>query len=110
MSDIGDVCLVQIFFNMKNKTYKIRPVLILNKINTTVTIAKITSVPSDAPPTYYDQFKEKIIDWKQCGLDKQSYVKCKNIHNITNIRLLKKLGSMSNNDLLNIVAKIEEYN
>ena len=111
MADIADVYIVRIYFKGTSGIYKPRPVVIINsdKAKDIYTIAEITSVKPDAS-SYYDQFNEEIIDWKSCGLDKKSYVKCKNIHNVNSQRLLRKIGEMDEDDFLNIAEKIVEYN
>ncbi len=110
MTDIGEVYLVKIYFKGQKGDNKNRPVVIINvdKENDINTIAEITSVKPDG--SYYSQFKEKINNWKICGLDKISYVKCKNVHNITNDRLFKQIGIMDDDDLLRIIDKVIEYN
>ena len=112
MINIGDIYLVNIYFKGFSGNYKTRPVLIINNDNSQsiCTIAEITSKPPKSPPSYYDQFKEKIIFWQECGLNKQSYVKCNNIHNIDPSRLLKKIGSMKPEEFSRIANAIIKAN
>lgn len=111
MADIQEVYWIKIFYSGLMGNYKVSPVLVLNNLgNGRYTIAEITSVPPKDPPGHYDNYKEPIINWVSCGLDKPSYVKCKNIHNVEDVRFIKLIGIMDADDFLNIVIKISEYN
>ena len=69
MPDPRDIYLVKIYYKGQTGTFKTRPVLLINNLaNDWVTIAEITSVPPKLPPSYYDKFKEPIINWIDCGL------------------------------------------
>jgi mRNA interferase MazF len=108
--DIKDICSIKIFFKGNFGKSKIRPVLILNKTDEKYTIVEITSESPKNPPTYYDQFKEEIKNWEEYGLERKSYIKCKNIHNVKPIKFLRKIGTMSNNDFEFFIQKILGYN
>lgn len=113
MPEIGDIYKVQIFFEGASGPYKSRPVLILDydDNNKNYTIVEITSKAPKDPPGYYDFAKEEIKNWKDYGLDKPSYVKCKNISNVNGLRLYEKIGTMKNTDEFNhIVDRIDECN
>ena len=103
---------VIIYYKNKSSDGKSRPVLIINidSNNSNIcTIAEITSALSKKD-NYYSKFKEEIKNWQQCGLNKPSYVKCRNIHNIETERLYEKIGTMKKDDLCNILCKITEHN
>lgn len=110
MPNIGDIYTVRIYFQGTSGPYKTRPILIINTDGVMYTIAEITSEGPKDPPTYYDQFKEKIKGWEKYGLDKESFVKCTNIHNISNARFINHIGSMDENEFEEIVDKISEAN
>lgn len=110
MTDIGEVYLVKIYFKGQEGDNKLRPVVIINIDDEKIinTIAEITSIPPNG--SYYSQFKEKIKEWQQCGLDKISYVKCRNVHNVDNDKLFQQIGIMAEDDFIRIIDKIVEYN
>lgn len=110
MAESGDIYKVKIYFEETSGEFKSRPALILIYNDSShYTIAKITSVPPKDPPTYYDSFKEEIIGWKEYGLDKPSYVKCKNTHNVDDLELYEKIGTMKNTkEFERIVNRINE--
>lgn len=112
MHEIGDVCLVRIYYKGTEGQSKLRPVLIFNadEESNLVSIVEITSIPPKNPPTFYDRFKEQIMDWNTCGLNQSSYVKCKNIHRIDRSRLIQKIGTIEEDDFIRIIEKIVEYN
>ncbi|MDD2402175.1 MAG: type II toxin-antitoxin system PemK/MazF family toxin [Clostridia bacterium] len=110
MPDIGDIYTAIIYFKGHSRNFKVRPVLVLNDLNNGwYTIAEITSISPKNPPGYYDLYKEPILNWQECGLNEPSFVKCKNIHNVEEIRLHNKIGTMNYNDFINIVDKILIY-
>lgn len=112
MVEPGDIYKVKIFFRGTSGPFKSRPVLILNSIGENhYIIAEITSRPPKNPPGYYDLVKEEIIDWKSYGLDKKSYVKCKNVYAVEDVRLYEKIGTMKDTDEFeHIVDRIDECN
>lgn len=65
--------------------------------------------PKD-PPGYYDNFKEEIKKWSKYGLDKKSYAKCKNIHNVKGVRFVKYIGHMDSDEFEHLVNRIAEVN
>jgi mRNA interferase MazF len=111
MSLVRKIFKVKIYFQGTSGPYKSRPVLVIDydQVNALYTIAEITSVPPNLAG-YYDKFKEPIIHWRQCGLVKASYVKCKNIHRVEKSRLFEQIGIINADDFINIVEKIIEYN
>lgn len=111
MPDIKDIYYVEIFFEGISGRSKVRPVLIINKLNNgKYTIVEITSVSPRKPPKGYDIYKEEITNWYSYGLKKLSFVKCTNVINVRPIRFLNKIGIMYDEEFENIVNKIIEYN
>jgi mRNA interferase MazF len=109
MPDMRDIYTIKIYYKGRRGKYKTRPVLILEPLpNEECNIVEITTAGPKKPPTYYDQYKEKIDTWKECGLNALSYVKCTNIHIIENHRLIKKVGVMSEEEFEKIVKRINE--
>jgi mRNA interferase MazF len=108
--NISEVWITIVYYKGTSGPYKKRPVLVLNHHETSglYTIAEITSVPPKSPPTFYDQFKEPINDWLNCGLDEPSFIKCANIHNLDRVRLERRIGIMEESDFIHIVNKVIE--
>lgn len=71
---------------------------------------EITSVGPKNPPSFYDNFKIPINNWRGCGLDEPSFVKCRNIHNVEGIRLHDHIGTMDPDEFGYITDKIDEFN
>lgn len=111
MSLVSKIFKVKIYFQGTSGEYKSRPVLVIDydQENDLYTIAEITYIPPN-PTGFYEKFKEPIIHWRQCGLVKQSYVKCKNIHRVEKSRLFEQIGIMNADDFIHIVEKIVECN
>ncbi|WP_429971604.1 type II toxin-antitoxin system PemK/MazF family toxin [Fructilactobacillus sp. Tb1] len=91
-----------------NKTGKRRPVLILEKNGSFLSFFRLS--------TKYDNKSDEIksvyyplIDWKQSGLSKQSYIDVGTVLNvnISNSRL-KKIGSLSDRDVAGINHLMEK--
>ncbi|MFA6808921.1 MAG: hypothetical protein WCR27_08000 [Eubacteriales bacterium] len=107
--DVRDVYTAIIYYKGLKGDKKLRPVVIINMIDSKrCTIAEITSVPPKDPPNYFARFKEPILKWQECGLDKASWVKCfkENIHNINVNRLHQYIGTMNYQDFINVVKNI----
>lgn len=59
----------------------------------------------------YDRWKSPIFQWRQAGLDKQSFVKANNIATVE-ASVFKKsdfIGSLVRSDLMNALKKIEQF-
>ena len=110
MPNAKDVYKAKIYYRGTDGPYKTRPVLVLNDNGYMCTIAEITTDEPDDPPTYYDQFKEEIVDWKLAKLKRKSYVKCKNVHNVVGLELNQQIGVMTDKDFEKIVDRIAEVN
>ena len=112
MPESGDLYKVKIFLKGTSGPYKSRPVLILNPIGENhYTIAEITSKSPKDPPGYYDSVKEEIKNWNDYGLDRKSYVKCKNVYDVEDLRLYQKIGTMKDTEEFErIVDRIDECN
>lgn len=82
---------------------------IIHNIKNGLKKTEITSQFPKDPPGYYDTVKEEIKNWKTYGLDKKSWVKCKNVYNVEDLRLYEKIGSMKGTDEFDrIVNRIDE--
>ncbi|WP_077212374.1 type II toxin-antitoxin system PemK/MazF family toxin [Bacillus dakarensis] len=112
MAKVGDVYKVRIYFKGKSGTNKPRPVLIIDQDEEYFTIVELTSVEPKEPPGYFDNCKQKIVDWVRAGLDEESYAKCHkgNIHRVEESRLFEYLGTLTANDLINVLEKVNEVN
>ncbi|MFA6569749.1 MAG: type II toxin-antitoxin system PemK/MazF family toxin [Bacteroidota bacterium] len=100
----GDVCLVDFNPTLGDEIKKIRPAVIINGNFSCGLGLKIV-----APITSWRPDFEKIW-WlvhlspnKQNGLDAESAVNCFQIRCVSNIRIIKKLGTVSN-ELEEIIA------
>lgn len=112
MAGIGDIYSVKVFYNDNPSQYETRPVLVVNleEVLGLYTIAEITRTGPKTPPTYFDQFKEPIFDWKRAGLISPSYVKTHKIHRVPEDKLLKYCGELESNELVRILNRIVEVN
>lgn len=112
MAYIGDIYSVRVFYDDNPSQYKTRPVLVVNVEEglSLYTIAEITRTSPKTPPTYFDQFKEPIFDWRKAGLNSPSYVKTHKIHRVPEDKLLKFCGALESNELIRILNRIVEVN
>lgn len=98
MVEIGSICCIKLYYTGLTGESKVRPVLVIDADyeNNLYTIVKITSVGPKNPPTYHDRYKIEIQNWKQYGLDKQSWVKIndENIYRVSGDKFVKILGAM----------------
>lgn len=110
MPDIREIYRVKIFFEDNPFEFKIRPILIIdvNLDSGLFTITEITSSQPKVPPSYYDQFKEPIINWRRAGLTEPSYVKTHKIFRVEKDKLLEYVGKMPSHDFDRILARIIE--
>ncbi len=112
MANIGDIYSVKIFYDDNPSQHKTRPVLVVNVEEELglYTIAEITRTGPKNPPTYFDQFKEPIFDWRRAGLNSSSFVKTHKIHRVPEDKLLKFCGELEGNELVRILNRIVEVN
>jgi hypothetical protein len=89
---------------------KARPIIIFDE-EETEKIFEIVGVYS-----YQKWFKQdnrfyKIVDWKQVGLEKESYVKLSAIEAINKSQIdeNEKIGHLSDNDIVGLSTAIEQY-
>ena len=112
MAGIGDIYSVKIFYEDDPSQYKTRPVLVVDVEEelSLYTIAEITRTSPKNPPTYFDQFKEPIFDWRRAGLNSPSYVKTHKIHRVPEDKLLRYCGELGSNELVRILNRIVDVN
>ena len=72
--DIGDVFWLEVQYEDIPNESKIRPAIIIDKIEDSIFILVSTTSqsPSD-PPSYFDEFKIPIYNWRRIGLLKPSW-------------------------------------
>lgn len=109
MRRLGQVHVSRIYFQGDRGRFKNRPVLVVKDTERNLyQIAQITSVPPKNPPKYHDQYKVKIKNWKELGLDKPSWVNCykKNMHRISGKRLNKYIGHADNELMRDVIRMV----
>ena len=112
MPDIREIYRVKVFFGENPSEFKIRPVLVIDADpdSRLYTITEITSSPPRVPPTYHDQFKEPIINWRRAGLTEPSYVKTHKVFRVEQDKLLQFVGEIPGADFDRILDRIIEVN
>lgn len=112
MPDLREIYRVKIYFEDDPSQFKIRPILIIDVDSDSglFTITEITSSKPKVPPTYHDQYKEPIINWRRAGLTEPSYVKTHKIYRIEQDKLLEFVGEVPGIDFDRILDRIIEVN
>lgn len=111
MDNVGYISWLEVYYEDKDES-KVRPVLVVNyeKESGLLTIAEISSSPLNNPPTYFDQFKEPIYQWKDAGLSRLSYVKTHRLHRIAKDELGPYCGELDTDEFLRILDRIIDVN
>lgn len=107
--EAGDLFTAKLYYRGTSGPYKIRPVLVVDDSSfPMVTLAEITTTEPNIPPKYFDRFKIEVKDWKTAGLHEQSWVKCYlgNVHRVHRNRLNKRIGSVNEETLIDVLITI----
>ncbi|MCL2753324.1 MAG: type II toxin-antitoxin system PemK/MazF family toxin [Defluviitaleaceae bacterium] len=96
---VGDIILVRYPFDEDKKQFKIRPSLIIERYQDTLEILILKMTTS--PPR--NGFDYAIKKWNTFGLDKPSTVRISRKLVIEKASILKLLGTISNEDLSNVM-------
>lgn len=112
--DLGEMFWLEVEYEDDPNESKRRPAIIVSKIenNLFILVSTTSQSPSD-PPSYYDQFKIPIYNWRKYGFSKPSWGLGYRLIRLTDEELksvVKKedfLGRMSEIDLKNLNEKIE---
>jgi len=111
---LGEIYWLDIEYEDDPKESKRRPAIIIGKIaNSLFILVSTTSQSPSDPPSYYDQFKIPILNWRKYGFSKPSWGLGYRLIRLTADELesvVKQedfLGHMSDIDLKNLIEKIE---
>ena len=110
---IGDIFRVRVRYADDPTQFKDRPVVILAISDDRVTAitAQLTSQDPGDPPSYYDQFKFPVTNWRASGLDQASWVKTapENLIELKLSSLRSYIGRMHPQDLDKLFVFIENH-
>lgn len=74
--EVGDIFWLDVEFADETNSSKRRPAIIVGgKADELFILVSTTSQPPSDPPSYYDQFKIPILNWRNNGFTKPSWVK-----------------------------------
>jgi mRNA interferase MazF len=74
--NVGDIFWLDVEFEDEPDSSKRRPTIIIGSTSDEVfVLVSTTSQPPSDPPSYYDQFKIPILNWRNNGFTKPSWVK-----------------------------------
>lgn len=74
--NVGDIFWLDVEFEDEPDSSKRRPAIIIGgTLDELFIVVSTTSQPPGDPPSYYDQFKIPILNWRNNGLTKPSWVK-----------------------------------
>jgi len=112
--DVGDIFWLEVQYEDILNESKIRPAIIIDKKDNSIFILVSTTSqsPSD-PPSYFDEFKIPIYNWRKIGLLKPSWGLGYRLIQLTESELnsvIKRtdyIGRMSEADLNYLIRQIE---
>ncbi len=115
MFDKGDIFWLEIQYEDIPGESKIRPAIIIDKIENYyfILISTTTQSPSN-PPSYFDQFKIPILNWRKAGLLKPSWGLGYRLIKLTELELKRvikdedRIGKIGETDLKYLINKIEK--
>jgi len=86
---------------------KLRPVLVIQDSLVSLEVDfNITRITSQSPKNEYDV---EIVDWKQAGLDKPSYVRCAKVQTVNQLELKRRIGTLSERDLSTVLEMVIKH-
>lgn len=94
-----DIWLAKVFFE-DSEDYKERPVLILNNTVVLISAYKITSKGKTGA------IQSPIKQWKEAGLDKESYIVYEKALRLERTMLIRKLGRLQIADIYALEMKL----
>ncbi|HHW36823.1 MAG TPA: type II toxin-antitoxin system PemK/MazF family toxin [Bacillales bacterium] len=106
---IGEIYDVEVEFDERDGRAKTRPVVIIDVKNgdpIVVLVAALTGQGPKNPPTFFDQYKVALKDWKQAGLKKESFVKSSKTYTFDASSLRTYRGTLSEEDLLMVISNV----
>jgi len=112
--DLGEIFWLEVEYEDDPNEFKRRPAIIVGKIeNSLFILVSTTSQSPNDPPSYYDQFKIPIYNWRKYGFLKPSWGLGYRLIRLTDKELksvVKRedfLGRMNEIDLRNLIEKIK---
>lgn len=75
MPEVGDAFYLEVEYEDVFDGSKIRPVIIIDKRDDNIFLVSTTSQKPKNPPSYYDQFKIPILNWRRIGFKEPSWAK-----------------------------------
>lgn len=94
-----DIWLAKVFFE-DGEDYKQRPVLILNNTAILISAYKITSKGK------HGEIQSPIRQWREAGLDKESYIVYEKALRIEKINLIRRIGRLQLADIYALERKL----
>ncbi len=114
MLDIGEIFWLEVEYEDIPEESKTRPAIIIDKREDSIFIlvSTTTQSPSD-PPSYFDQFKIPIFNWRRIGLSRPSWGLGYRLIQLTEdelkdvVKISDYIGCMSEKDLQYLIEQIE---
>src|SRR5690625_2019847 len=111
--NVGDVYWLTVTYP-KTSEVETRPVVIYDFDGNSPMIASFATITGAEIKDFegkYDRWKSPIVQWRDAGLDKESYVKANNIAAVdANVFKRKNyIGQLAHFDLRNALLKINEF-
>jgi mRNA interferase MazF len=110
----GDIFWLDVEFEDDPESSKRRPALIIGSTaDELIILVSTTSQPPSDPPSFYDQFKIPILNWRSNGFTKPSWVKGLILLSYSNEYLMQKINpsdyisKMDENSFNYIVNELE---
>jgi mRNA interferase MazF len=111
---IGETFYLEVEYEDSPNEAKRRPAIIIDKKEDSlfILVSTTSQSPSD-PPSYFDQFKIPILNWRNIGLSKPSWGLGYRLIELTEnefksvVKRTDYIGHMSERDLQYLIAEIE---
>lgn len=90
--NVGDIFWLNVTFEDDPDSSKRRPAIIVGgTADELFILVSTTSQPPSDPPSYYDQFKIPILNWRNNGFTKPSWVKGLFLLRYSNVYLMSEV-------------------
>lgn len=111
--DVGQVYWHEVYYPKLRKS-EIRPVVILEIEDGSPIFATFSTITSQGISDFdekYDKWKVPIFKWKECNLNKSSYVKSNCVAQTESTAFHRKdyIGQMDRNDFKQVFNKVYEF-
>lgn len=108
---VGDIFRFKVDYQDEPQGAKERPVVVLavSEDKVIAVAAQITTKAPKEPPSYHDQFKFPIWNWRKSGLERSSWVKTspENMLEIEVHHLKDYVGHLHQEDLSRLLDQLE---